>query len=136
MPRSMDASTVRRTALVPARWPSAIGTPCMRAQRPFPSMMIAIARGASSASSCGSGASVTTRGSGARSASDLHDFGFLVLQQLVDRLRVGVGELLHLLLGTPLVVVADVAVPHELLEVTEGISAHLANGDAVLLGHV
>src|SRR5262249_56395989 len=105
MPRSMQASTVRRTALVPARCPSATGTPCRRAQRPLPSMMIATARGRSSPVKSSSAVSLTTRGSGALSASDLHDFRFLMLQQLVDRLRVGVGELLHFLFGAPLVVV-------------------------------
>src|SRR5690348_7797046 len=108
----MQASTVRRTARVPARCPSAIGTPCSRAQRPLPSMMIATARGRSSSPSSGCAVSLTTRGSGAPSASDLHDLGLFVLQQLVDRLRVRVGELLHFLLGAPLVVVAHVAVPH------------------------
>src|SRR5687767_9384217 len=70
---------------------------------------------------------------GARSASNLHDLRFLVLQKLVDVLRVVVGELLHLRLGTPFVVVADVPVAGELLEVPEDGPPHFADGDAVLL---
>src|SRR5689334_3081840 len=47
MPRSIDASTVRRSARVPAWWPSATGSPRRWAHRPLPSMMIATARGIS-----------------------------------------------------------------------------------------
>src|SRR6516164_8327223 len=99
-------------------------------------MMIAIAWGRSSPAKSGSAVSLTARGCGALGASHLHDLRFLVLQQLVDRLRVCVGELLHFLLRAPLVVVAHVAVPHELLEMPERVAAHLANRDAVLLRHV
>src|SRR5690349_7413637 len=47
MPRSIDASTVRRSARVPAWWPSATGSPRRVAHRPLPSMMIATAFGVS-----------------------------------------------------------------------------------------
>ena len=50
-PRSIAASTVRRSAFVPARCPAATGRLRRRAQRPLPSMMIAIER-ATSGSSC------------------------------------------------------------------------------------
>src|SRR6266545_2512160 len=40
-PRSGAASTTRRTACAPARWPAARGRPRRVAQRPLPSMMIA-----------------------------------------------------------------------------------------------
>src|SRR4051794_16370469 len=43
MPRSGAASTVRRRACVPARWPAMAGRPRRRAQRPLPSMMMATA---------------------------------------------------------------------------------------------
>src|SRR5947207_1366613 len=41
MPRSGAASTVRRKASAPARWPAIRGSPRAVAQRPFPSMIIA-----------------------------------------------------------------------------------------------
>ena len=45
MPSSIAASTVRRSALVPARWPSATETPCSSAQRPLPSITTATVLG-------------------------------------------------------------------------------------------
>ena len=45
-----------------------------------------------------------------------------------------VGELLHLLLGAALVVVADLAVVDELLEVLHRVAAHVAHRDPALLG--
>src|SRR6266550_1239171 len=130
MPRSMPASTVRRSARVPARWPAAVGSPRRRAQRPLPSMMIATVSATSGSSRSGIGltrARVQIRpmsftASLAISAwpkwpLDLHDFRLLVLQELVDLRHVVVGQLLHPRLGRPLVVVADVAVLDEILEV-------------------
>src|SRR5947208_1402703 len=73
---------------------------------------------------------------GSERSSDLHDFGFLVLQELVDRLRVRVGQPLHLLLGAALVVVADVAVADELLEMPQRVPPDLADRDTMLLRHV
>src|SRR5262249_2659447 len=66
-------------------------------------------------------------------APDLHDFGFLVLQKLVDVLRVLVGQLLHALFRAPLVVGADLAVVDQLLQVLHRVSPDLADCDAVLL---
>src|SRR6478735_6160134 len=127
----MAASTVRRKARVPARWPSATGRPWRSAQRPLPSMMIATVRARSSP--CGS---LTTRGSGARSASDLHDLRFLALQQLVDLVDVVVRELLDALLGPVLLVAAGVTLVDQLLEVVDRVAAHVAHGDLPLLRHV
>src|SRR5581483_5271068 len=62
----------------------------------------------------------------------LHDFGFFVLQQLVDRLRVLVRQLLDALLGAMLVVRADLAAVDEVLEVLHRVAPDLADGDAVL----
>ena len=45
-----------------------------------------------------------------------------MLQQVVDRLRVLVGQLLHALLAAVLVVGADVAVVDELLQVLDGVA--------------
>src|SRR5579871_6386135 len=130
IPRSIAASTVRRSARVPARCPTTVGSPRRRAQRPFPSMMIATVSATSGSWFCsGSGrtrASVRMRSRkftagflaspGRGKASYLHDLGFLALQKLVDLVDVIVGQLLHPRLGRPLLVVADVAVADELLE--------------------
>src|SRR5215212_867723 len=110
----MAASTVRRSAFVPARWPAAIGSPRLCAQRALPSMMIATACATSGSS--GSGAARVLRSvrifvrrltvCGSR-RSDFHDLGLFVLQEVVDRLRVLVGQLLHAFLRAVLVVTAD-----------------------------
>src|SRR2546423_764179 len=151
-PRSIAASTVRRRAFVPARCPAAIGRPRLRAQRALPSMMIATACAASGNS--GSGAGRTCRSvlifvrrlmplscspSEAKvfacdlRRSDFHDFRFLVLEQVVDRLRVVVGELLHTLFGATLVIAADFLVRGELLDVVHGVSTDVSHRDSSLL---
>src|SRR5438552_9702740 len=107
MPNSIPASTVRRSARVPARWPAAVGSPRRRAQRPLPSMMIATVCATSGRSPSASGrtrARVQMREMSftaplAISAQptwhlDLHDVGFLALQQVVDLGDVLVGDLL------------------------------------------
>src|ERR1041385_6964682 len=126
----MAASTVLRSARVPARWPSATGRPWRSAQRPFPSMMIATARARSSRWSA-----YPPRGFGAPSASNLQDFGFLALEQLVDLLRVLVRQLLDALLGPVLLVLADLALVDELLQVVDDVAPHVADGNAPVLGH-
>src|SRR5438067_7466831 len=135
MPRSIAVSTTGRSARDPARWPSATETPRSAAQRPLPSMMIATA--CATSGRCSSGVtSVPVPGTEAtrppspqfpstpRSAAHfagapkssaggaplyLHHFSFLVLQELVDLLRVLVGQLLDTALGAVLVVGADLA---------------------------
>src|SRR6476646_11094927 len=119
MPSSIPASTVRRSARVPARRPAAVGSPRRRAQRPLPSMMIATVSATSGRSRSGSGrtrASVQMRvirfiPLGAPPL-DLHDVGLFAFQEVVDLRHVLVGHLLHALLCGTLLVVADVAVLH------------------------
>ena len=55
MPRSIDASTMRRTVRAPARCPAAVGRRRRLAQRPLPSMMIATVSATSGRSRSGSG---------------------------------------------------------------------------------
>src|SRR5215207_1800735 len=119
-PSSIAASTVRRRARVPSRWPSATGRPRRSAQRPLPSMMIATLR---------------ARLVGLRSVatSNLHDLGLFMPDQLVDRAHVLVSELLHLGLPTPLLVVADFAVLDQLLEVLQDVAADVSNRDFSVL---
>src|SRR6476661_6179345 len=149
-PRSIAASTVRRKALVPARWPAAIGSPRLRAHRALPSMMSA------TSGRSGSGAGRTCRSvlifvrrlmclchrAKRRSfamprkvrstlrGSHLHDLGFFVLQQIVDRLRVVVGQLLDAVLGAALIVAADLL---QVLQVLHGVTAHVSYRDPPLL---
>src|SRR3989442_2291075 len=140
-PRSIEASTVRLSARVPARWPAATGRPRWRAQRPFPSMMIATDCATSGSSGPARGRTRLsvrirvrrfTEGSEVP-ASDLHDLRFFVFQQLVDRRGVLVGELLPLLLRAPLLVVADVAVLDELLQMVHQVAADVPDRDPALL---
>src|ERR1043166_7603197 len=134
MPTSIAVSTTGRKARDPARWPSATETPCSEAQRPLPSMMIATACAASGR--CSSGlTSVPVPGTEAIQL-DLHHLGLFVLQQLVDVLRVLVGQLLDTALGPVLVVRADLAVVDELLQVSHGVAPDLADGDSVVFRHV
>src|SRR5438132_12065903 len=65
--------------------------------------------------------------------SDFHDFGLFVLQEVVDRLRVTVGELLHPVLGAMLVVRADLALRRELLQVLHRVSTNVSHCDPPLL---
>src|SRR5262245_6580033 len=137
-PRSIAASTVRRSAFVPARWPAAIGSPRRRAQRALPSMMIATLRATSGTSGSGAGRTcrsvlIFVRSDTGLEVLDLHDLGFLVLQQLVDRLRVVIGQLLDAFFRTPLVVVAYLAVLAELLQVLHDVTAHVSHRDLPLL---
>src|SRR5215213_8654985 len=126
----MAASTVRRSARVPARCPSATGRPRASAQRPLPSMMIATLPASPGALSCPVSTSERFDAAG---ASNFHDFGFFVLHQLVDRLRVLVGQLLHLGLPAPLLVVADLAVLDQLLEMLHHVPADVPDRDLAVL---
>src|SRR5918996_5484911 len=145
-PRSMAASMVRRRARVPARWPAATGSRRRLAQRPFPSMMMATDRATSGSCRSRTGVRplivrslesnriVSVR---ARPAlSDFHDLLFLLLQEVVDPGHVLVGELLRPVLGAPLLVVPDVAVPDELLEIVHDVAPDVADRHAPLLGQV
>src|SRR4030065_1537643 len=107
MPSSIEPSTVRLTLSTPWRWPSARGSPRSAAQRPLPSMMIAIWRtaGLSAAAKASlSTASVTFGCSGLGGKGfalwpcplDLHDLGFLAGKGLVNLLDDLVGQVLHL----------------------------------------
>src|SRR6266568_2702078 len=137
MPRSIDASTMRRRTRVPARWPSATGTPRLSAQRPFPSMMIAIERGTSRLSMRAAGSAFSTTFTvEARSPTGelhLHDLGLFVFQELVDRVRVLLGQLLDALFGAALVVLSDLALTGKLFHMVDGIAADVPHGHAPVL---
>src|SRR3954471_8022335 len=61
---------------------------------------------------------------------DLHDLGFFVLQQIVDRLRMVVGQLLDAVLCTALVVTANLL---QVLQVLHGVTTHVSHRDPPLL---
>jgi hypothetical protein len=67
---------------------------------------------------------------------DLEDLGLLALEHLVDALHVLVRELLHAILGAVHVVCLRLARAIEVLEVVQRVAAHVAHGDAALLGDV
>src|SRR6478735_3081395 len=66
--------------------------------------------------------------------SDLEQLGLLVLEHLVDRVGVLLGDAVEPLLGAGDVVLADLAVLLELLEALLGGPTQVANGDAAVLG--
>src|SRR5581483_3466659 len=137
MPRSIAASTTLRTARAPARCPAAGGRPRFDAQRPLPSRMIATEPATSGRSGSINGLTrVSVRKREIRFSSDLHHFRFFALQQIVDLRDVLVGELLHARLGRALLVVADIALLHQLLEMLDRVAANVAHGDAAFLRHL
>ena len=71
---------------------------------------------------------------GERRTSDLEQLGFLVLEQLVDRVDVLLGQRVELLLGAGAVVLADLAVLDELVELLLGLAADVADRDLGVLG--
>src|SRR6478672_1728199 len=66
--------------------------------------------------------------------SDLEQLGFLVLEQVVDLVGVGLGHRVEALLGPGHVVLADLAVLLELLQALLGRAADVAHRDAAVLG--
>src|SRR5204863_7850233 len=134
-PRSIDASTVRRSARVPARWPAAVGRRRRRAQRELPSMMIATERATSGSSGSCTGRSGRRLRSRVRRFTrlDLQDFGFLALQQLVDLVHVVVGELLRALLRPALLVVAHFPFANQLLQVLHQVATHVPDRNTSVL---
>src|SRR5207249_4646202 len=89
-----------RTRRAPSRVSRSTRSTAARAQRPFPSMMMAMWRGTAPCPL------MRARRSGA--TLDLHDLGFLGLHRGVDELQVVVVQLLHVLLGVLLLVLGDV----------------------------
>src|SRR5262245_60308012 len=99
MPSSPQASTTARMLRSPRRCPSIRGSPRPRAQRPFPSMMIAMCCGRSMAryARC------------ARRLLDLHQLRVLRRLGDVQLVDILVGELLDLLFGALLLIFGHVA---------------------------
>src|SRR4051812_1102966 len=126
MPSCAASRSRALTTSAPAWWPSTSGRPRAWAQRPLPSVMIATWRGLSSANSAGT----------VLAPSDLHDLGLFGLQRVVELGHARVGELLELLLGAALVVLAGLAGVLELAQVVHHVAADVADRHATLLGDV
>src|SRR6185437_2826108 len=141
-PHSMAPSTTSRTAFMPDRCPSGRGRFRSRAQRPFPSMMIATWRGMAPFSRifASSSAAFMRRGVGAWSGtrasappSHLHDFRFLRLHEFIEAAHVVIVQLLQLALGVLLVVFRH---PVELLDAVPGAGARVTHRDTAFLGQL
>src|SRR5213596_1908550 len=65
-------------------------------------------------------------------ALDLHNFSFFVLEQVGDRLRVLVGQLLHAFLRAVLVVLADFALG-QVLQVLNSVPPNVSHRDPSFL---
>src|SRR6266508_992409 len=151
-PRSMHARTVVRTASTPLRWPATRGSMRCFAQRPLPSMMIAMCRGTLRGtgisrvelSNTGNGrggrrdslrGDCDGRGDAARSL-DRQQIRFLALEHLVDLGDVSVGELLHIDLRMSLIVLRDFVILEQFLQVFVRVAPDIANRDTRVLSLV
>src|SRR6266576_1489205 len=134
MSSSIAASTVRRSARVPSRWPSATGSPRDIAQRPLPSRMIATQPTGSGGSSGARG--LRNRSSRPTEASDFEDLLLFAFEEVVDLVGVVVCQLLDALFGPGFLVAADLAFVHELLQVVHDVSADVPDSNASVLRHL
>src|SRR5207244_854169 len=87
--------------------------------------------------SFGTGSFCTWSSGAGRSAwviSDLDELGFLVLEEVVDLVGVGLGHRVETLLGARDVVLADLSVLLQLLQALLGVPAQVADRHATVLG--
>src|SRR3954467_1376787 len=125
-PAWRQPSTTSRTAFIPAWWPSGRGSERPLAQRPFPSMMMAIWPGTAPCRRSRCSRSLLIR-------SDFQDLRFLRVNQALDLLDVVVSELLNVFLRVALIVLRDFL---ELLHLGERLGAGMPHGDATLLAQL
>src|ERR1700730_18650375 len=114
MPRSPAARTVRRSASTPRRCPSPRGSPRAAAQRPFPSMIMAMCRGTamSPIRPVRNGSLLDIR----PQTSHCEDFLLFCRQHSIDFRDRVVSSLLHLLGGSFAIVLADLVIFFEFPE--------------------
>src|SRR5665647_105134 len=138
-PASIAPSTTSRTDFIPERWPSGRGRLRSRAQRPLPSMMIAMCRGITPFSRIRASISgafiahpaVCRRASSSQAGLHFHDFGFLRLQHLFELRDVLVVHLLQVLVRGLLVVLGHLV---DLLDRVARDRARVPHADAPFLG--
>src|SRR6476661_1530538 len=133
IPASIAPSTTSRTAFIPLRWPNGRGMSRSRAQRPLPSMMMATCRGTAPFRRTRDSSSAVVIGNVRRCASDLHDLGFLRLDQVVDLLDRLVVHLLDVLLEVLLVVLGNAIL---LLHLVARLGPCMANRHPPFLGEL
>src|SRR5690349_11102859 len=126
MPSSAAAVMARRTDSAPRRCPATRGSPRARAQRPLPSMMIATCVGSVPPPAADRTGSVFW--------SDIQNVFFLGRDRFVDLLDELVGERLDLLALLTMLVLGDLVAFLVRLERLHAVTAHVAHGDAGLLG--
>src|SRR5574343_1458104 len=122
-PSSEQAFTVSRTASRPRLWPATRGRKRFLAQRPLPSIMMAMCRGTArtSGTSC---VELANKGRPLYS----HQFGFFGGQCLVDLGSVLVGQLLDVVLAAALFVLGNGLVLEQVLEVVISVATNIAYG--------
>src|SRR5690554_1352574 len=120
IPRSRQKSMQILTARAPARCPTMRGRLRLAAQRPLPSMMMAMWRG-------------TFIGKPGRGSSYRHQFLFLRLHHLVHGLDGLVGDLLDLGVAAALLVLADFLFLQQVLGLLVGVAADVADRDLGVL---
>src|SRR3989304_2907443 len=99
-PNSTQASRMRRRFSVPARCPARRGSPRLRAQRPLPSMIMAMCCGTCSGK-------VSFFCCSAIGALDLHDLLFFSFPDGIDLVNKFVVQLLNVVLGAFQIVLGD-----------------------------
>src|SRR3989337_1809155 len=135
IPSSIESWTIGLTLSTPWRWPSARGSPRSAAQRPLPSMMIAIWRTAGLSGAAQARLSTPSVKVGwSRLRGKGVDLGFLAGKGLVDFLDDLVGQVLHLGRERVVLVLAHLVVLLGPLEMLHAVAADIAHGDARLLG--
>jgi hypothetical protein len=131
--------TESRTVSTPRLWPATRGRKRFLAQRPLPSMMMAMCRGTSVASgrmSRRTGKSCH-RARSRKTAQTCHQLGLFLGEHLVDFGDVLVGQLLDIILRTTLVVLGDFTpCSSRILELRIGIATQIAHGNLGILAFV
>src|SRR5687767_14432371 len=131
-PRSPHARTVARTDSAPRLCPATRGRKRCFAQRPLPSMMMAMCRGTRRASGIWT---VELENEDTNlfcllDALDRHQIGFFLLQQLIDIRDVPIGEFLDVILRPALLVFRHFLLLQQFFQVVDGVTSHVAHGDA------
>src|SRR5690242_5279120 len=133
-PWRTQPSITSRTALRPALWPKLRGWKRALAQRPLPSITMAMWRGTRAGAFMRAGAGWA--GKARAASSDAQQLVFLVLDHRVDVLDEAIGQLLDLVVGLALFVFGDLLFLEQILDLLQGVAADVADGDLGVLALV
>src|SRR5579864_788781 len=136
-PCSIAARTEARTDSTPLRCPATRGSSRLFAQRPLPSMMMAICRGTIRGSGmtrvelANIATRLTKRVNRVRvgGASDRHQVDFFRLQEAVDLGDEVIGQPLQVIVRAPFLVFRALLVLEQLLQMFVRVAPHVAHGD-------